>query len=263
LPDRSAWWARLPATRIGTAAVLGPLALVCIYFGGPVFDLVVAAAAAVVAWEWCRLCAADRVVLLAMIVLLIAAIAVTAAGRPAFALLVLSAGGALLYVLSRGNRWLAAGALYLGLPCVALVWMRADSEIGRALVFWVFLAAWASDTGAYVCGRLIGGPKLAPAISPKKTWSGAAGGLAAAGAVGGTAMVAFGLGPMLPAVIASAALSVCAQAGDLLESWIKRRFGVKDTSGLIPGHGGLLDRVDSMMAASSAVALFLVVNGGS
>jgi phosphatidate cytidylyltransferase len=163
------------------------------------------------------------------------------------------------------------------LATVALLWLRGDPAAGRANLLFLFLLIWASDIGAYLAGRLIGGPRLAPLISPGKTWSGAAGGIAAALAVGwGAAWILPMAGPMGahlggqtggqagghmgpgdPAWIAAVALGLCVigQLGDLAESWAKRRFGVKDSGALIPGHGGLLDRLDALIAVAPFAAL--------
>jgi phosphatidate cytidylyltransferase len=158
--------------------------------------------------------------------------------------------------------WLGAGVVYVGLAGVGLIWLRGVGEAGRASVLFVVLVVWASDIGAYMVGRLVGGPKLAPAISPNKTWSGALGGLAAAIAAG-AAVAAWadpssGLGRV---ALVAGLLGIAAAAGDLFESGIKRHFHVKDSSGLIPGHGGLLDRVDGLLAAVP-VACVIALAGG-
>jgi phosphatidate cytidylyltransferase len=159
------------------------------------------------------------------------------------------------------QRWaLAVGVLYVGVAGLALIWLRADGIAGRMNVLFLLLVVWASDIGAYLVGRALGGPKLAPTISPGKTWSGAAGGLLAAAAVGlAIALSASGL-PGWTTLVAGA-LGVVSQGGDLLESAIKRRFGVKDSGRLIPGHGGLLDRLDGVLAAAPMAALLAAALG--
>lgn len=147
------------------------------------------------------------------------------------------------------------GIPYIGLATAALIWMRADPAAGRANVLFVVLIVWAGDIGAYLAGRIIGGPKLAPAISPGKTWSGAAGGLCAA------ILVALCHGITARAALVAVALSVVAQAGDLLESDLKRMLGVKDSGHLIPGHGGLFDRLDGMLTAAPVAALLAAAVG--
>jgi phosphatidate cytidylyltransferase len=131
------------------------------------------------------------------------------------------------------------------------LWLRSDFE--RALVIWLIAVVWATDTGAYLVGRKLGGPKLAPAISPGKTWSGLAGGVGAAALTGLVAAKLHDDGRVVTLVAASMVLALVAQVGDLFESGLKRRFGAKDSSNLIPGHGGVLDRVDGILAAVLAL----------
>lgn len=150
--------------------------------------------------------------------------------------------------------WLASGLVYIVLPSWALLYLRTDPAAGAATVFWLLAVVWASDTGAFAVGRLIGGPKMSPSISPKKTWSGLIGGIGSAGLVGAVTAILLGKQGLLAFSGWSALIGGVAQAGDLGESWVKRYFGVKDTSGVIPGHGGLFDRVDGLLAAAVAVA---------
>lgn len=155
---------------------------------------------------------------------------------------------------------LAAGWIYCALAILALGWLRAGIQDGRAILFFLLAIVWSSDIGAYVAGRVLGGPKLAPAISPGKTWSGAAGGLGAAIVVGIIAAVLWN-GAVAPAMMGAAILGIASQLGDLLESAAKRRFGVKDSGRLIPGHGGLLDRLDGLMAAALVAAAWIWIAG--
>jgi phosphatidate cytidylyltransferase len=148
----------------------------------------------------------------------------------------------------------AAGVLFLGLAGATMIWLRADAAVGRANVFFLMLAVWATDIGAYLAGRWLGGPKLAPAISPGKTWSGAIGGLFAAVLVGLLFVRLLGGATLWRAALVLGGLSAVSQGGDLLESALKRHFGVKDSGHLIPGHGGLMDRLDGMLAAAPAAA---------
>lgn len=152
------------------------------------------------------------------------------------------------------NLWLAAGVLYVGLPIVALLWMRGQDN-GLLFAFWGLSLVWATDIGAYFAGRTFGGPKVAPQISPNKTWSGLIGGMVGA-LVLGLILATYAELPSRLA-LASPALAVLAQAGDFFESWMKRRAGVKDSGSLIPGHGGALDRLDGVVTALPAAA-FLV-----
>jgi phosphatidate cytidylyltransferase len=163
--------------------------------------------------------------------------------------------------------WLGVGVLVAAVPCGLLIWLRLGGaeggEWGRVTVLWLLAAVWATDIGAYVAGRTIGGPKLWPAVSPNKTWAGLVGGAAAAGAAG--VATAWLVEPVQPGFLGpfSAALAVVAQGGDLAESAVKRRFGVKDSGRLIPGHGGLYDRVDGLIAAIVLVAACNAVAGRS
>lgn len=265
----AARWADLQKRAL-SAAVLAPLALGAIWLGAWPFKLMIAAAAGVLAWEWVHLrgLATRRWPGMVVPLVLLAAVLEAAFERPATALAALVAGFALALAAApgpgrpgAGRRWLAAGVPYVGLGCIALVGLRGDGEAGRENVLFLVAIVWASDIGAYLAGRLIGGPKLAPAISPSKTWAGMAGGLAAALLVGGAAARALEPAPIGPALVMAALLGLAAQAGDLLESWIKRRCHVKDSSRLIPGHGGLLDRVDGLLAAAPLAALAALALG--
>ena len=155
--------------------------------------------------------------------------------------------------------WRSWGFIYIAGPCWSLIYLRSDPAFGIETLFWLFTVVWAADTGAYACGRLIGGPKLAPVISPNKTWAGLLGGLGAAGIVGVvTAMILEKESGMALAGW-SAAVGAVSHAGDLGESWLKRHFGVKDMGNILPGHGGLFDRVDGLLAAAVAVAVISVL----
>ena len=263
--------------RILSAALLAPAALLCVWLGAEAWTALMAAAAALLAWEWVRLCGFSTRRLpgsaVPVAVLAAGALAVEAHWLSSIALL---CGGALAVGAMgepprfRGGlpgTWLAFGVLYIGLAAVALIHLRGDASAGLVNVLFLFLTVWASDIGAYAAGRLFGGPKLAPSVSPNKTWAGAAGGLLAAVAVGVAAayVMASAAGtPPPPAgrtLLVAGAIGMLAQAGDFFESWIKRRFHVKDTSSLIPGHGGLLDRLDGVLAAAPAAAIFGVLLG--
>ena len=155
---------------------------------------------------------------------------------------------------------LIAGLIYIVLAMLALGWLRANPAAGLATILFLLAVVWSSDVGAYAAGRLIGGPRLAPSISPGKTWSGAAGGLVAAVIVGAVAARLWH-GPFGPAMVAAGALGIASQLGDLLESAAKRQFGVKDSSHLIPGHGGLLDRLDGLIAAALLAGGWILAAG--
>lgn len=163
-------------------------------------------------------------------------------------------------------KWGVAGLFYIALPCASILWLR-DVQIeginaGFSLVIYVLLVVWATDIGAYFTGRIIGGAKLAPFISPNKTWAGLGGGVTAAGIIGGICFI-FSPYPsaLWAAILLGVILAIVAQAGDLFESWLKRRAGVKDSSTLIPGHGGLLDRVDGLMFTIPLFTLLVALSG--
>lgn len=213
-------WADL-GRRALSAAVLAPIALACVWVGGPAFVAIVGAAGLVALAEWVRLCGAART-----------------------------------------WRLLAGGSVWIILAGAGLLWIRADPTVGRANLLFLLLLIWASDIGAYLVGRLLGGPKLAPRISPGKTWTGAL------GAVGAAVLVGFAVARQVEApggaggiVAVSVLFCVVGQLGDLAESLAKRHFGVKDSGNLIPGHGGLLDRLDALLAVAPFAALLALSLG--
>jgi phosphatidate cytidylyltransferase len=165
--------------------------------------------------------------------------------------------------LTRGRPFIRILAvLYALAAVVALLWLRHQPALGRETIVWIVLCIWATDTGAYVVGRAAGGAKLAPRISPSKTWSGLVGGMAWAAVASAAVGYAFGLGETISLAMIGAGLAVVGQIGDLLESAAKRSAGMKDSGTLIPGHGGLLDRVDGLVAVLVAVALVRLAVGG-
>ena len=193
--------------------------------------------------------------------LVMAVIALIAAflGGYVFAILVAIAAGAMFVEWRRltegwGTGWAVAGFVYALLPALAMLWLRDRAPQGLELIFWVFIVTWTTDIGAYFAGRAIGGPKLAPSISPNKTWAGLAGGIVSAG-LAGWAWTQY---VMLPASLIwlAPAFAVTAQGGDLFESWLKRRAGAKDSGTMLPGHGGILDRLDGLVVVATLTALF-------
>jgi phosphatidate cytidylyltransferase len=263
-------WADL-RLRILSAAVLAPLALGCIWIGGAAFAGLVALVAIGLSYEWLGLCGKRSSIAAALpFVALPLSVALAQCGAAPSALFLLAAATAVATVSARGLslvRPLAFGIPYLGLGAVALVWLRRQPGSGGANVIVLLLVVWASDIGAYVAGRAFGGPRLAPSISPGKTWSGAVGGLVAAAIIGfaaaaiiGSEPVSFRLMALRPAAFA-VLIGFISQAGDLFESQLKRHFGVKDSGTMIPGHGGLLDRLDAVLTAAPAMALLALVLG--
>lgn len=268
----------LPAD-LGLRAVAGVimavLATVVIMLGGWYFAAVLMIMLVLMAREWATLTMHDSqqryavlgVVLLPLLVMALVQFAVLAA--PSIGLTLLSgAVGALLLLLSAflirrvgdwpERLWAIVGIVYLGVPAVAFLALR-DLEQGMELIFWLVLVVVATDVMAYLTGRTLGGPKLAPKISPAKTWAGLIGGVLGAALVGAAAAGLVDWGRLQCGVFA-ALLALVAQSGDLFESSIKRRAGVKDSGHLIPGHGGLLDRLDGYLFAAPALAMLVALD---
>lgn len=212
--------------RVFSSLVLAPLALVGAYLGGLFFVVFWVVAASIVLWEWVRLAMQAKL--------------------RGFALV----------------DWLAAGIAYAAILLFAPLILRRDPALGFAAILFLFAVVWATDIAAYFAGRALGGPKLWPAVSPKKTWSGAAGGTLGGVAAGVVTVKLLGVSvaPML--ILVAFLLSVTAQAGDLIESAVKRHFGAKDAGSIIPGHGGLMDRLDGFLTAAAAAAMVGLLRAG-
>jgi phosphatidate cytidylyltransferase len=253
------------STRIIAAAVLIPLAIAIAYAGGWLWASLVTLAAIGLYVEWLMVVGlvADRRVVATGVVALALAGLCLAIGRIDAALVVLGVGLVAVALLTPAQRnWSVLGFLYAAVAEIASVLLRLDPVKGFAALVFVLVIVWVTDSGGYFAGRGIGGPKLWPRVSPKKTWAGAIGGFAASLAVAG-AFAALDLGKAGPLLMISGVLSVVSQLGDLFESAVKRRFGVKDSSQIIPGHGGLLDRLDGFVAAVAMAALFGFLRGGA
>jgi phosphatidate cytidylyltransferase len=256
-------------TRILSAVALAPLLLLDIYAGGLWLDGLMVVAAGLMGWEWARMTGGGRIGAggAVAIAALVGVPLAFAFGASQHALAELLVGGAVATAVTwfsqrRQAAWIGLGTLYIGFACLSFLWLRGVPAEGRNLVFWLLAVVWATDIGAYFAGRGIGGPKLAPMISPNKTWAGLIGGALSAGLVGVLTAGLLGQDAML-LVVGGMVLAVVAQGGDLLESWCKRRFGMKDSSHLIPGHGGILDRVDGLLAVLPVVFLYFWVMGAS
>lgn len=246
--------------RIASGAALAAVALAAVWAGNLPFAVLAGVVGVLVVWEWGRIVRGAGVdaIMVIQAAAVVAAVLLASRGLAGLGLIAVLVAAIISALLAFGERghMAALGALYAGLPALVLVWLRGADSSGLVAVLFLMLAVWSADTGAYFSGRLIGGPKLAPRVSPNKTWSGLIGALVAAGVVG----VIFALvnrdlhvGWM---AIGGTMLGVVSQAGDLLESALKRHFGVKDASTLIPGHGGFMDRVDGLSAAVLAAAIF-------
>jgi phosphatidate cytidylyltransferase len=251
--------------RIAAAVAMGGLALATAWVGGFIFAAFWWLAAVVVLWEWQRLVGgarlAERVALGGLFIALAALFALHNSTLGVVAGFVIGAG-AVGWLTGRGaGTWAGVGVLYAGALVASVTLLRISPSYGLAAVLWVFAVVWGADIAAYFAGRMIGGPKLWPSVSPGKTWSGAIVG-AFAGATLGLMLSAWTNRLMLLFWL-GLATAVVSELGDLFESALKRRFGVKDSSGLIPGHGGLMDRLDAFVAASVFAAVVAGFNSRS
>lgn len=218
------------ALRVVSSVVLAPLAILVAWLGGWPFVVFWTIAACIVLWEW--------------------------------ATLVNGSAPAATRTSGRFVGWMVGGLAYAGALLIAPVVLRADVAFGFAAIMFLFAVVWAGDIAAYFVGRAVGGPKLWVAVSPKKTWSGAIAAAIAAIAAGLGVAALSGVKSLVAIAIVALFLSVAAQLGDLLESAIKRRFDAKDSSGLLPGHGGLMDRLDGFLTAALAAAMVGLLRGG-
>jgi phosphatidate cytidylyltransferase len=246
---------------LGTRTVVGVALIVvaaaALWFGGFAFWLLVTLAGLIMIHEWAGLhgatAAHKRLAQYALMVPL--AIMAPIAAGPSFLALGLIVGAGFFLAIVTKNGMLGVGAAYVGLPVLALLLLR-DQPDGLLLAFWGMALVWACDIGAYFAGRTIGGPKLMPAVSPNKTWAGLIGGMLAAGLFG-LALTQWGL--PWPLAFTTPLLAVLAQAGDLYESWLKRRAGVKDSGNVLPGHGGVLDRLDGLVPVAPVAAMLVIL----
>ena len=249
--------------RVASGLVLAGLALALDYAGRLPFAVLVVFATIMLAWEWGGLVRRRGVdaALGVHVASLVLATILAVVDRAAFGLLAVIAGAIAVVPLSFGSRpyLTSLGVLYTGIPAVALLWLHGSAEHGVLAILFIYLVVWMTDTAAYVTGRTIGGPKLWPSISPNKTWSGLIGGVLGAMLVAAV-MTQFLTGASIPALMAKAGLlAVISQGGDLAESALKRAFGAKDSSNLIPGHGGFLDRLDGFVAAATLAGVIALV----
>ncbi len=246
--------------RIASGAVLAAVAFALAYAGPKPFAALVLVVGLLVSWEWGRMVRGVSTDLAFFVhaIAVTGAVVLAIAGYAALGAAVLVSAAIILVplVFGHGARLSALGVFYVGLPAISLIWLRSDAPYGFAAVLLVFAIVWCSDIGAYAAGRLIGGPRLWPQVSPNKTWAGLLGGLAAASA---GALIVTLVAPDTSAArlaLTGLALALVAQAGDLAESALKRGFGLKDASDLLPGHGGFMDRMDSIVAVAVAAGLY-------
>jgi phosphatidate cytidylyltransferase len=244
--------------RIASGLMLAVVAGGLLYAGPLPFAVLAGTAAVLTSLEWSRIVRGEGVDagLVVQVASAVMAAALTAAGFAALGLAAVAAGAILTGLLCFGRHPLlsAEGVLYAGLPVVALIWLRDDPTYGLQAVLFILIAVVLTDVAAFVFGRAIGGPKLAPAISPNKTWAGFVGGIMMAGIAAAGFGVWLGADPVKLG-LAGTMLGVLAQIGDLTESALKRSFGVKDSGTLIPGHGGIMDRIDGLVFAAVAAGV--------
>lgn len=252
-------WSDL-GVRSASAIVLIPAVLLDIWLGGLWFELFMAFLGLLMAHEWTNVVhqrSSTQFALHAAAVLCAAFLPREIGVVQTFGVIAIVTGFAIVANSMRDrakNVFAYAGVPYVALPVLALVLLRSDGVWGVHAIMWVMLVVWATDTFAYFAGRIFGGPKLAPVLSPKKTWSGLLGGMLGA-AVISAVYAAFMLPGWIALSLVAAALAVVAQMGDIFESALKRTYGVKDSGDLIPGHGGVLDRVDGLVAVGLVAAI--------
>ncbi len=241
--------------RVTVGILLIIVAVLELWLGGSALWVLATVAALIMGGEWAGLTRAEdkRRFMQYALCIPLALMSPLAAG-PSLLALAAMAGATIFTLIVTRNRWLAAGIPYVALPIMALLWIRMQDN-GLLLAFWALSLVWATDIGAFFAGRNFGGPKVAPAISPNKTWSGLIGGMAAALLLGWALASYYDLPFQL--AMASPGLALLAQVGDFFESWMKRRAGVKDSGTILPGHGGVLDRLDGVVTSLPVAALLI------
>lgn len=258
---------RTPASlklRWASALLLVPLSLWTVWQGGWLFASLIGLVAVLMAFEWTRLVHGKGVLWVFYIhsAILLLSICLTALGESGYGMLTIAFGALLVFIVAlktgRDPGWSLLGIVYTALPCVSILWIRTTHNLGLEIVVSLFFVIWATDTGAYLAGKTLGGPKLVPKLSPSKTWAGLAGAVFWAALFALIAAYLVDVRPLILFTVAGALLAIVAQIGDIAESAVKRHFRAKDTSGFIPGHGGVLDRFDGLMFAVVTVALVLL-----
>lgn len=254
--------------RVISACILGPIAIAALYLGGIYFTLFLGAAAAVMCFEWSRASFTKRSTLFTVLIGLAVLLPLIFINKynleqlviGIFCSSILIAGIALILKQTADALWAFLGPVCIGFPVLSLAILRTIPEIGLAVTLSLFLVIWATDIGAYFSGKSIGGPKIAPRISPNKTWAGLIGGMIAAMIVAYAAYTLLMGGNVSPIRILGlgAICAILAQTSDFAESAWKRNFGIKDASNLIPGHGGVLDRLDGIFLVAPSLLVILL-----
>lgn len=253
--------------RVVSALVLIPVAIFTAWLGDWPFAILWLCGAALVLWEWNRLVlpGAPAVLYAGELVALTAALGLERYFlNPGFAMVALGAGAGVALALSpQGrSRWAIAGLLYAAAVVLGPTILRDDNSLGFVAILWLFAVVWGTDVAAYFCGRSIGGPKLWPRLSPKKTWSGFIGGTLIGTAIALVVVRIAGIPFSLGLALATWVIAALSQGGDLFESSVKRRFAAKDAGSIIPGHGGVMDRLDGFLVAAVAAAALGLMRGG-
>ena len=256
--------------RIISAVILAPIVLVAILYGdgdfGPTYDIMVAIMGALMAWEWEKMIAGKTSSIAIIMAVTAVMVVFMGADYPATSLVMMLLSALLIYFKSGKKVLLSFGIFYICIPLMSMIYLGyINFDYSSDIILWVLFVVWATDIGGYVFGKSIGGPKLAPRISPKKTWAGLIGGIISACFVTYEFVSFMNLHyqsnmSMSFFVGSSAVLAIISQIGDIFESSIKRYLNIKDSSDLIPGHGGIFDRVDGLLFAAPVVALFLLLN---
>ncbi len=263
----TAKWGDL-GVRTLSAVILIPAVILDVWAGGIWFSLLVALVGVFMALEWTTLAHRQDPLQFALhaAAALCGVFLPLGAGIPAMlgaiCLFWIIAAAAAWFQDPRGSMWRYLGVPYVSLPGAAFTLLRSDEAYGLPVILWIVVVVWAADTLAYFVGRLIGGPKLAPVISPKKTWAGLGGAVIGGAVASAIFAMAAGLGAIAVLAVLAGFLAVAAQGGDLFKSALKRHYGVKDSGRLIPGHGGIIDRVDGLVAVAIAAAVIGLVRSG-
>jgi phosphatidate cytidylyltransferase len=246
--------------RTASGVVLASATLGLTWAGPAAFAVLAGSVALVLLWEWSRLTAGAGLTpaTIATGAIILVAVGLVASARPGWGLAAVLAAAGCAALLAGGRKpvMAAAGALYAGLPAVALIWFRADVPFGLESLVFLLIVVWATDIGAFLAGRLLGGPRLWVRVSPNKTWSGLLGGVTAAAICASLYVAWLGGTPGTRTAVLAGLLAILSQGGDLFESALKRAHGAKDSSNLIPGHGGFMDRVDGLVFAAVAAAAY-------